>query len=199
MLGVPHSNLVHQVVFEAIFMSSRFQNYRAYKFNFTGHPTDDPIVKASVQAAGDGSSNTVAHVSWNGATEVASWKFYTLREDGEERFLGIAPKRGFETAAVFSGYHKNVLAEAIDAAGRSLGNSSFETTQLPLGWHEGRSIPLFAKVPQMRNLQTDSSAVGFFAFLAGLLTMTLYHRVRSGRVAACAIGLIQYHRKQVLH
>lgn len=187
-----------QVVFESVFVSSRLQNYRTYKFDWTGYPTDDPAVKAAVHAAKDGSLNTVAHVSWNGATEVKSWKFYALQDDFEEVLLGTVPRKGFETAAVFPGYHKHVLAEAMDSVGRSLGNSSFVLTELPLGWEKPHGVQLLQHVPQLRRLQSDSSTLLALAFLSGILVMALYNRLSFGRGGAGHFAILHHMRKLAL-
>ncbi|GME34900.1 hypothetical protein GTA08_BOTSDO00643 [Neofusicoccum parvum] len=79
------------VVAEIRFGSSRFDTYRAYKHaGFVGRPTEPPVIKAFAfgdvtgkssavvdgSGRGVGQTMTVAHVSWNGATEVAAWRVY---------------------------------------------------------------------------------------------------------------------------
>ncbi len=67
-----------RLVMEAKFMSARMDTYRAYKFNWTGVPTEPPALKAYAYGGVTSSNDivSVTHVSWNGATEVASWNFY---------------------------------------------------------------------------------------------------------------------------
>jgi hypothetical protein len=58
------------------------------------------------------------HASWNGATDVASWR---VRPDrGEPK---IAPRTGFETTIRLSGRARSVRVEALDASGALLGTS----------------------------------------------------------------------------
>jgi hypothetical protein len=59
-----------------------------------------------------------AFVSWNGATEVASWQ---LVEDGN-RTRRVA-RAGFETELDLSPQTKSVTVDAIDGAGRAIGTS----------------------------------------------------------------------------
>jgi hypothetical protein len=63
------------------------------------------------------------YASWNGATEVAHWEVHVGRRESELRPVGIAARRGFETAIALGatdGYAKLV---ALDAAGKRLGAS----------------------------------------------------------------------------
>ena len=46
------------------------QNYRAFRFNWTGFPNEEVVVVAM----GHGESTTV-YVSWNGETAIRVWKF----------------------------------------------------------------------------------------------------------------------------
>lgn len=178
------------LVFEAIMMSSRFQTYRAYKMNFTGQPADKPVVKASVQASAQGFMNTVIFVSWNGATEVAEWRMYAT-EEGHNTLVGTALKTGFETAFVATGYHKMVFVEAVDRSGRSLGNSSHESTELPLGWDDGHGETSFA-VPAayLQAVKSDSRATVALSFVAGVLSTWLGSKfARSRRVVLPSDGV----------
>ncbi|GAA4416161.1 hypothetical protein GCM10023169_03190 [Georgenia halophila] len=89
----------------------RLSSYRAQRVEWTATPTTDP---AAVLADG------AVHVSWNGATEVASWR---VSADGEE--LTTADRAGFETSvAVPDGVRANdLVVEALDADGAVLGSA----------------------------------------------------------------------------
>ncbi len=54
-----------KVVLEARFKSDRFVTYRTYKFNFTGTPSEPPVVHSSVFGTSSELSTTVTHVSWS--------------------------------------------------------------------------------------------------------------------------------------
>jgi hypothetical protein len=103
-----------RVLFDARF-GSRAQSYRAYRFAWTGHPGGRPAL-----AVADGK----AYVSWNGATEVASWQ---LVADG--RPAGSIAKTGFETALPLPADAATVAAQALDGDGAVLATS--RTLDLP--------------------------------------------------------------------
>lgn len=91
-------------------------SYRSYRSPWRGQPTTDPDV-----AVVDG----VAHVSWNGATEVARWRLRAGSGDAEGPVLATVARNGFETRIAFeSNPHFGwVRAEALDRGGRVLGRS----------------------------------------------------------------------------
>ena len=88
-------------------------SYRAYRFVWHGHPTDKPAI--AVQGG-------KAYVSWNGATEVRTWK---LLADGKPGPTAV--KRGFETAIAVPAGAKRIAVQAIDATGATLGTSKTVT------------------------------------------------------------------------
>lgn len=123
-------------VMEARFSSDRFSTYRAYKFDFHGRPQTPPDLKAFVYGSPSSSTTTtVFYVSWNGATDVASWTFYArATADGQSVLIGNAPKTGFETMFVSDGYMDWVSVEALDADGNSLARSEVHRTIVPNDW-----------------------------------------------------------------
>ena len=124
-----------QCILEAKLTARGFASYRAYKFNFTGLPDSEPALKAFVFGTSCGSITTVAYVSWNGATEVASWNFYSSTEPSTGfSFTGKASRAGFETTYVSAGYRQWIIAEAVDSTGRSLGRSSVVKAEIPSPW-----------------------------------------------------------------
>jgi hypothetical protein len=87
----------------------RFGTYRGFKFDgWVGKPKDRPVVKGIV-TGNDDVVVTTMYVSWNGATEVKSWDFYSGKEH-----LGRAKRNGFETSFVAVGNYPMVRAEALD-------------------------------------------------------------------------------------
>jgi hypothetical protein len=79
-------------IFDAHFLAP-VASYRAYRFNWSGEPTTKPALAVSPHR--DGSST--AYASWNGATDVSSWR--VLAGSGSKSLapVGSAPKRAFET------------------------------------------------------------------------------------------------------
>ncbi|KAF7195249.1 hypothetical protein HII31_03455 [Pseudocercospora fuligena] len=126
-----------KVVYETSFLSTRFLNYRAYKLPWIGRPSDTPVVKALASTTKGRDLTTIFYVSWNGATEVSKWNFYSADlGDFDVRRVGSTIKNGFETSYVVRGHHAIVFAEAIDKDGNSLSNSTLVSTELPLSWHK---------------------------------------------------------------
>lgn len=114
---------------EARFASPRFDTYRAYKSDFVGRPSEEPVLKSFSFASDDAREHSmvVSYVSWNGATEVKSWKFYGVSWEIKKFVeLGEVDKRGFETMFTSFGNWDQVYAEAFGNDGQSLGRSPIE-------------------------------------------------------------------------
>lgn len=93
------------------------ENYRAFKYQWTGLPTEEPAIVAEKSSSG-----TSVYVSWNGDTETAVWRFYAVTDRyGSRSFLGEVARDGFETAFFVEGHsYKHVAAEAISGRGQVL-------------------------------------------------------------------------------
>jgi hypothetical protein len=110
-----------EVVFHAAMDSGDLgvgvENYRAFRFNWTGLPTEEPAVVAL-----EGEEETAVYVSWNGDTETAVWRFFEVVDGlGSRSFLGQVERKSFETKLVVPGKKvQKVAAEAVDKRGRVL-------------------------------------------------------------------------------
>lgn len=159
-----------ELVYEASFASKRFANYRAYKMEFVGQPKTRPTAKAFITTNSRGEVGTMIYVSWNGATEVTQWRYYSYATENNINKiipLGEADKTGFETAATITGYHPIVFVEALDVYGTSLANSSLSMVELPVGFHD----PYEPLRVSMRTTTPDLGTLSL-AFIAGIgLTM----------------------------
>jgi Arylsulfotransferase (ASST) len=95
--------------------------YRALRFKWTGHPVTSPAV-----ASATGSNGTVTvYASWNGATQVASWRILGGPRRGALHVLVKAdPRTGFETAVKLHTKPRYVKVQALSSKGRVLGASS---------------------------------------------------------------------------
>ncbi|KAL7622435.1 hypothetical protein AAE478_007940 [Parahypoxylon ruwenzoriense] len=93
------------------------ENYRAFRYNWTGMPNEEPAI-----AALQSNEGITAYVSWNGDTETKAWRFYTVTDDyGSKEFLGEVERTGFETSLRIDRRGiAAVSAEAIGTNGRSL-------------------------------------------------------------------------------
>ncbi|KAB5531161.1 ASST-domain-containing protein [Coniochaeta sp. 2T2.1] len=100
------------------------ENYRAFRYNWTGLPNEDPAI---VALAGD--AGTTIYVSWNGDTETKVWRFFgsgTDREVGSQTLLGHVERTSFETSLFVSGkVVQNVSAQAIGTDGQVLRTTGF--------------------------------------------------------------------------
>jgi hypothetical protein len=103
--------------FEAL-MPKGGQNYRAFRFPWKGAPSVPPRVKAGVSKLGRG-----IFVSWNGATEVASWALRYGPSAGEIHDGRLVPRSGFETYLGRLGGERWAEVVALDANGKVLGRS----------------------------------------------------------------------------
>ena len=107
--------------------------YRAYKFPWVGHPKQPPNVYAAAFIAGMDRITTTTYVSWNGATEVASWTLYESNAKGSElKKLKNVRRRGFETRIMYPGYARYVVIEARDHKNQPIGRSKVVQTIPPV-------------------------------------------------------------------
>jgi hypothetical protein len=109
----PHGRLL----FDARFVGPDL-SYRAYRFPWIGTPTTSPSVAAS--AAGH---RTRVYASWNGATEVASWRVVGGRTRDSLTAQGVFAKREFEAAMSIPGV-RYVAVQALNASGHVIGRSA---------------------------------------------------------------------------
>lgn len=126
-----------EVVFHAYMDSGALgvgvENYRAFRFNWTGLPTEEPAVVA-LEDKQEGT--TAVYVSWNGDTETALWRFFEVADGfGSRAFLGEVERTSFETKLVVPRKKLGrVAAEAVDKRGRVLrvtGEVAVEPEVLP--------------------------------------------------------------------
>ncbi|KAH7145650.1 ASST-domain-containing protein [Dactylonectria estremocensis] len=104
------------------------QSYRGFRFEWTGRPRETPSVAAVRRGA-----ETTVHVSWNGDTEVALWRFYAQDGDGNASSVGKiaeAERTSFETSATIPterlrefGDNVRIFAAGFDRQGTVLDRS----------------------------------------------------------------------------
>src|SRR5215216_2576816 len=71
------------------------ESYRAFRFPWKGEPQTRPAVVAET---GRGDEVRI-YVSWNGATEVATWRVLAGPGPDKLELVGSFPRAGFETIA----------------------------------------------------------------------------------------------------
>jgi Arylsulfotransferase (ASST) len=108
-----------QLLFDA-HLPAGYESYRAYRFPWVGQPTGAPAL-AAVAAHG----RLVLYASWNGASEVASWRVLVGSAPNTLVPLAGAPKSGFETAIPISATVAGpyAAAQALNGAGVVIGVS----------------------------------------------------------------------------
>ncbi|KAJ6005755.1 hypothetical protein N7451_003699 [Penicillium sp. IBT 35674x] len=101
----------------SVVMRARFgydntmQTYRAYRYPWVGQPSTKPDVVACPSSNGDKST---VYVSWNGATDVQSWKIHS-----GSKVKSSAVRNGFETVIVVDSLRKgdSLIVEAVGGVG----------------------------------------------------------------------------------
>lgn len=119
-----------EVVFYGMLGLSNVMNYRAFKFdNWVGLPLTKPAIWTYSKDA----SRMTMYVSWNGATEVKSWRFYGAdSKTGPWEELSTVPKNGFETMYAHDhAVYKFAYVEALDKTDKVLGQSAVQSTFIP--------------------------------------------------------------------
>lgn len=112
-----------EIVMQAELEPAKLGSYRAFKFPWTSKPDYPPDVHSETFSTSN-STSTVVHVSWNGATEVATWNLFKTDAAGKRALeVSSVPRSGFETRFEHMGYAKYVFVQAIDRHGGVLGKS----------------------------------------------------------------------------
>jgi hypothetical protein len=114
-------NVAGQLLFDAHFPAYD-QNYRSFRFPWTGTPTHRPAYTLLAGAAHGGT----VYASWNGATLVAAWRVLAGATPGALAVVAQSARAGFETAiALPAGTGGPYLAvQALGSAGQVLGTSA---------------------------------------------------------------------------
>jgi len=95
------------------------QSYRAFRFEWSGKPSAGPSLVVDSE-----SSNSMAYVSWNGATEVRAWRLKTgTTSDSLEPDIDTIEKTGFETEIPVDTSSGFLAVEALDASGAVIGTT----------------------------------------------------------------------------
>jgi hypothetical protein len=112
-----------QVLFNA-HVPPGWESYRTFVGPWSGQPAQPPAL--AVVPPSTSHSAATAYVSWNGASEVASWQLLAGPSPADLKPSSSVPKRGFETAieltaAAAAGY---VEVQALNGAGAPIGTSA---------------------------------------------------------------------------
>jgi hypothetical protein len=107
-----------ELLFDATFPPA-VESYRSFRFPWKGEPQTTPAVVAE---SGDGDDVRI-YVSWNGATEVATWQLLAGQGPDDLKTVGSAPRKGFETTIRLQTDQPYVAVRAEDGAGKELATS----------------------------------------------------------------------------
>lgn len=101
-------------------LGKEVQDFRTYLSPWSGQPKSAPAVVATPNGAGA----LAVSVSWNGATEVVSWRVLAGSSAGSLTAVASGPKTGFQTtiAALTTGPYVEV--QALDASAQVIGTSA---------------------------------------------------------------------------
>jgi outer membrane protein assembly factor BamB len=95
-------------------------SYRAFGASWRSAPAHDPAVAARRDPR---SGEHIVYASWNGATEVSHWQLDGGLHPERLAPVGVARRRGFETAIRLPSKERYVAVTALDASGNRLGRS----------------------------------------------------------------------------
>jgi hypothetical protein len=122
------------------FLGLGVENYRGFRYNWTGIPNEAPAV---VALKDEETSTTNIYVSWNGDTCTKIWRFYEVGDNGRRSFLGVSKRVSFETLLQLDqADFKTVQAQAVDVECTVLTDTSTVKLELmvqQIKW-EGTSI-----------------------------------------------------------
>ncbi|KAK3623251.1 hypothetical protein LTR56_021731 [Elasticomyces elasticus] len=122
---LPNGTVIFHAYMDTGELGVGVQKYRAYRYNWTGVPREEPAI-----AAYDDGYGTSVYVSWNGDTETNSWRFLGHASEGGEPFiLGEVPRTSFETVLSLSSKVSRVSAVAVSEAGEVIGSTQVERSR----------------------------------------------------------------------
>ncbi|MGN6678148.1 MAG: arylsulfotransferase family protein [Streptosporangiaceae bacterium] len=95
-------------------------SYRAFTQDWSGHPTEPPAAAARRRSGG----GAIVYASWNGATDVASWRVFAGKSRSALHEVGSGRKSSFETAIAVHHSGPYFAVQAHDAKGKALARSA---------------------------------------------------------------------------
>lgn len=99
-------------------LPDEFSSYRALRFPWVGRPYYPPSIAVRTLKG-----TTTVYMSWNGATEVSSWRILSGEDSNTLAPIATVKRSGFETTTKLTTAGRVVGAEALDSQGRVLGKS----------------------------------------------------------------------------
>ena len=111
-----------QTSFYASFGIEPTQSYRAFKYPWVGRPLIDQI--SLFVYAHNCTAQAAFYSSWNGATEIAKWNYYTgPNQGGSFTLVASTLVNGIFEATTMGPFNLYAYADAYDAGGNMLGKT----------------------------------------------------------------------------
>jgi hypothetical protein len=109
-----------QLLFDA-HLPAQYESYRDFRFVWTGTPSYPPVF--AFQSAASGGT---VYASWNGATQVSSWRVLAGASASSLASVAEVPRSGFETPIPIPAgtAGPDVAVQALNGAGEVLGTSA---------------------------------------------------------------------------
>jgi hypothetical protein len=101
-------------------LPGQLNSYRGFRFPWHARPAEAPAVAVPRER---GSASKTVYASWNGATHVHYWQVHLGTSPRGMRPIGVATRRGFETAIPLDATERYVAVSALAADGTRLGTS----------------------------------------------------------------------------
>jgi hypothetical protein len=101
-------------------LSFDMSSYRGFRFPWSGQPLSPPAVLASLNNTGE---ETIVHMSWNGASDVAAWRVLAGSHPGSLSSEATVAAGGFEGSTILAKKYSYVAVQALGGAGNVLGSS----------------------------------------------------------------------------
>src|SRR5690606_26979215 len=108
-----------EVAFDATFLETPTNSYRARKAEWYGIPKFRPAIASRKTESG-----ATVWASWNGATNIARWRVLTGPSAKQRKAVGTRPWANLETAIKLGNLGKFVRVEAISFKGEVIGRSA---------------------------------------------------------------------------
>jgi hypothetical protein len=108
-----------QMIYDA-HMHGSYQSYRAYRFPWAATPSEPPAIVASSASS---SAPVTVYTSWNGATEVASWRLLAGPSQQQLTPVATAARTAFEAKLTTPAHEAYVAVQALNQAGAVIGTS----------------------------------------------------------------------------
>ena len=112
------------LVYDAQFVNTVGNTYRAFRFSWHAKPADPPAVFASASKG-----KTSVWMSWNGATEVSKWRVLAGATPVLLSHATTVSRHNFEASATLTGVQHYVKVQALASNGSVLGTSPVTTVQ----------------------------------------------------------------------